>query len=789
MWLLGRCGADSFKIGLPPGAYLVPRYYDVGQLAALARLIADAAPRVGGALVMSWKQADVLEALGRIRGDGHRADALWAIHGEAGAPLPSGGELRSLVGARFPVLRPQWVLILDPEAPYASRGWIDAHLKMPLVSWLGRLLGDEKHPLHAAAVGGLDVQEMARMTSDPLEMIEVIEDTVAHRLTHALPAGVGSTGPVNVERGDWARSLRVVAARRLAQRVNDLPEAIRGDAARLLLGLDLAAERREPSLEALVRAGLLVPPSPSSDGRLALARTVLSDEEGRIGFQDALELPSDELKAMPRAAPRLHAGVESVTSTASVGASKEKIAPEDLPTELAARRQAAGAKGASAGALASYAEALDAAKIDPAQAAAIYERVIAADPKNADGLGSYAVFLEERRELDRAQEMYERAIAADPKHANNLGNYASFLRNERRELDRAQEMYERAIAADPKHANNLGNYASFLRNERRDLDRAQEMYERAIAADPKHANILGNYALFLRHERRELDGAQEMYERAIAAAPKHANNLGNYGVFLRLERRDLDRAQEMYERAIAADPKHALHLGNYANLLRHDRRDLDRAQEMYERAIAADPKNANNLGNYANFLRYERRDLDRAQEMYERAITADPKHANNLGNYANFLRHERRDLERAQEMYERAIAADPKHANNLGNYAIFLHNECRELERAQEMYERAIAADPKHAEQPGQLRAPSLHHGTADRRHRTAPRGASTSRRRPRAGPVGARLRARVLPRRPPPGRTRRRPPHPSHPDRPGRRVSRLGLPRPRRPRREGRRP
>ena len=58
--------------------------------------------------------------------------------------------------------------------------------------------------------------------------------------------------------------------------------------------------------------------------------------------------------------------------------------------------------------------------------------------------------------------MYKRALEADPKHANNLGNYALFLENDRKDSDAAEAMYKRALEADPKRANTRANLARLL---------------------------------------------------------------------------------------------------------------------------------------------------------------------------------------------------------------------------------------------------------------------------------------------------------------------------------------
>jgi len=196
----------------------------------------------------------------------------------------------------------------------------------------------------------------------------------------------------------------------------------------------------------------------------------------------------------------------------------------------------------------------------------------------------YALALEGARRSEEADAAYQHALRIDPKHANILGNYALFLTDVRGEHDRAQKLYERALDADPTDAHNLGNYAVFLRTVRGEHDRAQELYDRALDADPTDANILGNYALFLKNVRGEHDRAQKLYERALDADPKHANILGNYALFLTDVRGEHDRAQKLYERALDADPTDANNLGNYARL-RLERGDDRAATDMIRSAF------------------------------------------------------------------------------------------------------------------------------------------------------------------------------------------------------------
>ena len=340
------------------------------------------------------------------------------------------------------------------------------------------------------------------------------------------------------------------------------------------------------------------------------------------------------------------------------------------------------------------------ARTDPASETA--KRAVEATDKTFPDWLAYLFTADrlEKSDPDRAEDIYRQVIGANPKNANCLNNYAVFLQNVRKNTDQAEEYYKRAIDADPKYAIALGNYALFLQNVRSNGDRAEEHYKRAVDADPKHAIALGSYAAFLQTVRKDNDHAEEFYKRAIDADPKHAGNLGNYAAFLQTVRKDADRAEEFFKRAIDADPKHVGNLGNYALFLQNVRNDTDRAEEHYRRAIDADPKNASNLGNYALFLQNVRNDADQAEGYYKRAIDADPKHAGNLGNYALFLKDVRKDADRAEEHYRRAIDADPKNASNLGNYALFLNGVRKSAGRAEEFYKRSIGADPKNANGP-----------------------------------------------------------------------------------------
>lgn len=491
MWMVGRSAGEPRKalaIDLPPGVYFAPRSYDMASFAALARLLCDACTKASGALVMTWSQADALEALGRTRGDSPPSEALWALYGNAGAPLPFGGaELKALVSKRYWVSQPRWVVVLDPEAPASALGWLEAHVKMPLLSWLKRTLSDERHPLRAAAIDQLDVDRLASISSDPLELIEILEGAVSHRLTYAFSAGIPSKDEVsaqaNVGSDDWRRSVTAAAAQRLARRINKLDPTIRKDALDMLGGSEIPPERRDRAVDVLVRALLLISASSPGDKRSALARAVLDDEEGRKLVDGLVYLPANAGDA-PKPQPiKKH----------------RETPPDDASKRFESMRQAASATvPPPASDLADFAASLADSGGDPARAEQLFEQATAAEPENVRALEQFAMFLWRRkRELDRAEVFFERAITAGPTNAVALNNFAKFLRYERRDLDRAETLYERAIVANPQYGVALDNYANFLWKERHARERAERLYEQALTIQPKNANALANSAHML----------------------------------------------------------------------------------------------------------------------------------------------------------------------------------------------------------------------------------------------------------------------------------------------------
>ena len=129
------------------------------------------------------------------------------------------------------------------------------------------------------------------------------------------------------------------------------------------------------------------------------------------------------------------------------------------------------------------------------QANAIYEQVLAANPRHFDALHLSGVVAHQTGNHTRAVELMERSININPHNAvahNNLGNA---LHQINRSED-ALASYDRAIGIKADHAEAYNNRGLVLQELKR-LDEALTCYDKAIAINPSYVDAHWNKSLGL----------------------------------------------------------------------------------------------------------------------------------------------------------------------------------------------------------------------------------------------------------------------------------------------------
>ena len=144
-----------------------------------------------------------------------------------------------------------------------------------------------------------------------------------------------------------------------------------------------------------------------------------------------------------------------------------------------------------------------------AEAAAEYQRLLAAHPSDPQLLLGLGTLLLQTGDPERGLELIERLLAAVPNHPIALSNRGNALRSLGRPAE-ALLSYDRAIAARPDHPSAYYNRGALLQELRR-FDEALRDYERAIALGPDSVDAHWNKAL-LQLVRGNYEEGWRLYE-------------------------------------------------------------------------------------------------------------------------------------------------------------------------------------------------------------------------------------------------------------------------------------
>src|SRR5262249_34014876 len=135
---------------------------------------------------------------------------LLVIQGAEQDPSPEAEEAIARIPCRF-------VLVQWPTPRELGYGWQEQYVKPVLRAAITQELRDPGHPLAALNVRATPVLTAATFTPDPMELVDLLEAAVAHRLRHA-QQGLSDK--------DYLSSLLSVAGQRLAVRLLVLPRHV-----------------------------------------------------------------------------------------------------------------------------------------------------------------------------------------------------------------------------------------------------------------------------------------------------------------------------------------------------------------------------------------------------------------------------------------------------------------------------------------------------------------------------------------------------------------------------------
>ena len=233
---------------------------------------------------------------------------------------------------------------------------------------------------------------------------------------------------------------------------------------------------------------------------------------------------------------------------------------------------------------------------DPVRAAAVYERLLGADPSADDAYRGLERVLEEQERWDELAALLRRHVAAVRTPAQRVELHLE-----------AARVYEQHLADPAQAIEALLNALAIDDQNRAALAALPPLYARTGA----HARAV---EVLVRHAALEVDGAP-LYAEAGRLA---AEELG-----------DLELAQRHYDKALSNNAEHAPTLRGLAGV--HERRGAwGQAVELMLRAEGVSGNRQDRvelLWRAGQLVEEKLEDAGRALELYERVLKLDPDHA------------------------------------------------------------------------------------------------------------------------------------------------------------------
>jgi len=310
MWIL-PAALEGLQVELTAGPHLLPWHYTEDEVDRLAWLLRAVLAGIDGELRLD-------DATLRVLSD-RRVTAptslVVAVLRETSPALEEASERVRALGARCALLQ-----LREPQE--MGYGWLEREVKAPLYRTISAWVKRPEHPLAALNVRALPVMDVAALTTDPIELIAILERALSHRLQHA---------EVCCSDDDFHRSLLLSAGKRLGARLKRLDDGALGEQKALRAAVDvLLSAGNEVEDRALFREGA------QALDRVGLARFVAGELSlGPLARQATQSLALGALES------ELPAYAWSDSAREKVGAvlrARGAVAPDSL---VAGRGQAA----------------------------------------------------------------------------------------------------------------------------------------------------------------------------------------------------------------------------------------------------------------------------------------------------------------------------------------------------------------------------------------------------------------------------------------------------------------
>jgi tetratricopeptide (TPR) repeat protein/SAM-dependent methyltransferase len=262
-----------------------------------------------------------------------------------------------------------------------------------------------------------------------------------------------------------------------------------------------------------------------------------------------------------------------------------------------------------------------------AEAARLYDRILATEPRHMDSLQNLGVIAMKAGRLDMAIDLLRRALAVSDRSVELHCNLAVALHAKERD-EEAIVHCRRVLAIKADHAGAHMVLAKVLHRQGK-REEAIACYRRVLAGMPEHVQTHTDLAVALT-QQGQFDDARHHFERALALEPNDARTHFGYGN-LYLEQGEVVRAIDCYLRAMEIQPDDMKAHYNFCAALMSLSK-FDAVAEYYEQFLTIKPDFVpgynhlasayNAAGNAARALDVARRGLAIVESQQGKSIFA-----------------------------------------------------------------------------------------------------------------------------------------------------------------------
>lgn len=218
------------------------------------------------------------------------------------------------------------------------------------------------------------------------------------------------------------------------------------------------------------------------------------------------------------------------------------------------------------------------------EARALFEKVVAAEPRNAQAAFYLGVAQQSLGALSAARASYQKAIQLSPQLADAWVNLTAVLLDAG-EAAEAVPVIDRGLAQHPKHPGLLYNRALAL-SAQRQVQEAVPAFRSALEADPNNVEIKFGYAEALVLAGSKEEGLKLLGELAQSDSPEVLASAGS--LLGRLEQ--FGTCISVFSKAIQRRPAAELYVQR--GLCQHGKKDDAAAFADFQKAVEVEPNYA-----------------------------------------------------------------------------------------------------------------------------------------------------------------------------------------------------